>query len=444
MSFNPTHEVVRNGETLPAEALATSSEFYINNNPSPLITLMDREGVLFYSNSPGVESVTPLGTLVLSEDGKRFLVSKRTATPPWMPRPGDQVRVKHPSKTNWSGADRGEIVSHEGTGFYIVKFDYGTVSGVSRGNMKKASLQIEKEAKPPWMPRPGDRVVSNGHPGEVVSKDFSGFYTIKFDDGLTVSEVSRDTMKKGRAKRTASLFEKTAETTWETDEVQRWAANTESLYWALKDASDSFAAEQIIREFASTDPYFDVEWSEVDWDEVWSDFSELTSESRKTAGGDGPYTDHSTPQGEVAFDDISMSAEDPNLIDVQGDETVDDGTDYMVAQKEAATPYGGFLITHEWDDGEIRPTEVYGPRDISDEFRSLLKGGSGRACQLWDDDGELMARGRWVEYGGSDPLADYGMGMFGATRMTVGNTQPFIGHRKNERLLGLDGFWEAI
>ncbi len=65
------------------------------------------------------------------------------AKPPWMPRSGDRVRVKHPSKTNWDGADRGEVVGRDETaaGFFIVQFDYGTVSGISRDNMKKVSLQ---------------------------------------------------------------------------------------------------------------------------------------------------------------------------------------------------------------------------------------------------------------------------------------------------------------
>ncbi len=137
---------------------------------------------------------------------------------------------------------------------------------------------------------------------------------------------------------------------------------------------------------------------------------------------------------EESLDSDFVIAQTQKERDLAEDEDVDVRRHSDLDQKEAATPYGGFLVTHEWDDGELHPTEVFGPSDISDEFKSLLSRGSGRAFQLWDDDGELMARGRWVEYGGSDPLADYGVGMFGATRMTVGNSQPFIGSKEAEVL----------
>lgn len=113
-------------------------------------------------------------------------------------------------------------------------------------------------------------------------------------------------------------------------------------------------------------------------------------------------------------------------------------------RKRAASDYG-WMVTHqvsynEGDQDQMKSTEgqpsefVYGPRDISEEMKAQLRAGKGQAFQLWSDDGDLDARGRFIEGDGyGDPLSDYGEGMFGSTRMTVGNNQPYIGKRASRK-----------
>ncbi len=59
------------------------------------------------------------------------------------------------------------------------------------------------------------------------------------------------------------------ETNWDTDEMIRWIANTETLYLACQD-QDGWAIKNFMIGYLSSGPPdgFDVDMDKVDWDEV--------------------------------------------------------------------------------------------------------------------------------------------------------------------------------
>lgn len=69
-----------------------------------------------------------------------------------------------------------------------------------KGRRAAGRTASQKQAKPPWMPSEGDRVTVNGKPGEVVGKGSSGFFSVSFDDGYTVNDISRSDLKKSSSK----------------------------------------------------------------------------------------------------------------------------------------------------------------------------------------------------------------------------------------------------
>ncbi len=64
----------------------------------------------------------------------------------------------------------------------------------------------------------------------------------------------------------------TPETTWETDEVGRWIANTEALYLVCRDA-DARQVKNIMEGYLSVGPPdgFVVNLDNVDWNQVAAD-----------------------------------------------------------------------------------------------------------------------------------------------------------------------------
>jgi hypothetical protein len=60
------------------------------------------------------------------------------------------------------------------------------------------------------------------------------------------------------------------ETTWETDEVDRWLSNDEGMYYIARRAC---CAEDLRQNFEGQVPGID-DWSEVDWDYIFEQFEE--------------------------------------------------------------------------------------------------------------------------------------------------------------------------
>lgn len=218
------------------------------------------------------------------------------------------------------GVHRTEMISQDGPRLFQVDIGgVGRTRFMDKDWTPKAARLDSKQERKPWVPEPGDRVKFGSHPGEIVSEDLPGFYTIAFDDGLTVDEIplSETTLapEKKTARRTtaADLFDvgegmavdepnmvdlegdetvddsgdfaiavkKTSESNWDTEEVMRWAANTESVYWELAEAQGPSDVENIIRMILDGADGFNVDFDEVDWGAVWDDVVELHTEGSK-------------------------------------------------------------------------------------------------------------------------------------------------------------------
>lgn len=82
----------------------------------------------------------------------------------------------------------------------------------------------------------------------------------------------------------------------------------------------------------------------------------------------------------------------------------------------------GWIITKEYDLSGESVVGTIGPRDINEATTKALESGLGTRFRLLDDDGEVMAEGRYFGVDGDEkeafaPLNDFGMGMWGCTML---------------------------
>ena len=90
-----------------------------------------------------------------------------------------------------------------------------------------------------------------------------------------------------------------------------------------------------------------------------------------------------------------------------------------------------WAITQEYDEesGQFEESGhpiVFGPREITDDQKLLLRAHGGKFFELRDDDDTPCARGFLLaskEADGFEPLDDYGEGNYGATSIWYQNVQ---------------------
>jgi hypothetical protein len=82
----------------------------------------------------------------------------------------------------------------------------------------------------------------------------------------------------------------------------------------------------------------------------------------------------------------------------------------------------GWKITREYRDGCPRDcAPIYGPSGIKDDPRQRLDAGQGLRFRMHDDDGNLMASGKFIPDDHTtqfEPLDDYGEANYGCTYIT--------------------------
>lgn len=218
------------------------------------------DGVLV-PGTPGGEGGqydAPAGT-IFDAGANPIQINSKTAAPPWMPMPGDRVKVN---------GKPGKVVSQDFAGYYSVSFDEGyTEREVSRRDMKQAS---RKQASTEFSP--GDLVVILVEGDEfdgIVYRDLGGA-TVEVDpiDDDEVEDhwpatFNRDQVRLAKASRKTARQERIIQDPWNGDRWQAQYFDPEMKLW------------------------FDIGDGKDSKEEAEANLSGFHAESRKQAGVDG-------------------------------------------------------------------------------------------------------------------------------------------------------------